>query len=556
MTKLQVNTTSTFEIGEKVKVIALGHDLEGYKDEPALKVVKAEGDTNEYIALVPSRDIALEGDSPQEIVEKNKALAEKDGEIEGVIVKEMDSGSFYHAYLIEIKGTNTELKKTLSSMDDLETLDLTIKGSLLQHPSKVDVITDFEEGEAVTVKLELNSSGEPHVIYPKKAENHSGNTITAGEIKYTDDEHELLMKFLKVRSLEGVVFDASNSTYKIRVGIDPEEFEAIKTGKKVESVEDVMANIHATVGTPMETLESIHVYLTSQGINRRQVKKLMGMIRNYDDSVVDFIPQQPKTAYQDNKGLLKRSIAYLLGGESILMSGDAATGKNLMAETLCWAIQKPYRFYSINIQTDKFDLTGRTVLQSQSEGGGTKVQDSFLVQMMKHGGAILLDEMNASNPAIMTVLHSVAEKGHKMIDIESSDERVVAQNDFVLFGAMNPGYAGTGDLNEALHSRFATLNFGNNADILDLLKVHHESKEAPEAMLEQVNRIYTTLYENVKDGIINAKVLSFRRYASAVKYASEGIIPLKEAMIDNVANMVLDVEENEVICDAIDTHIA
>lgn len=559
MTKLQVqmNTTAELNTGDVVQIVGTGQMMTDEKEHPSLEVTKEGENKGQFVALIPGPETAIEGVTPAELAEAHPDLLNEGGSIEATVVKSVPTDIFYNAYLLEVQGPASKtLEKRLNDMATMKTFDLTIKGGILQHPAKVDVIEDFEEGKDVTVKLQLNSSGEPSVVYPEKSENHSGNSITAGEIKFKDDQKETLMKLLKACALDGVVFEVENNSYTVRVGVDSDEYEAITTGKKLESIEEVMKDIHTTVGTPMETLEDIHVYLHSQGVNKKQIKTLLRKIRRYDESVADFIPHKPKTAYQDNKSLLKRSIAYLLGGESILMSGDAATGKNLMAETLCWAIQKPYRFYSINIQTDKFDLTGRTVLQSQAEGGGTRVQDSFLIQMMKHGGAILLDEMNASNPAIMTVLHSVAEKGHKMIDVESSDERVVAKDDFVLFGAMNPGYNGTGDLNEALHSRFATLNFGNNEEILGLLQVHHESKDAPENMLKQVNKIYETLYENVKDGLVGAKVLSFRRYASAVKYASEGIIPLKDAMIDNVANMILDPEENEIICDAIDTHIA
>lgn len=556
--EIQINSALPIEEGKKLEFILTGIDsYDATSDDIPTFDIKMVGEdpTEEFLVVIPPPAKTTAGlDTAKDLVAEHPQLLKGEAVV-GVVGEQQKTDPWFNAYAVRIIGKN-EGEKRLKAMGTMETLDLTIKGSLLQHPAKINVIEQFEEGKETVVEVSFGKTGEPIVVFPEESKEFSGGVMTAGEIIYADDQRETLVKILAKKSpLEAVVFNSDGHSYQARVGVETEEFEAFVAGKDVETVETVMADIHTTIGTPMATLEDIHVYLKSQSIPNKHIKALLRKIRNYDDSVVAFIPEKPRTAYQDNKGLLARAVAYLLGGESVLMSGDAATGKNLMAETLCWLIQKPYRFYSISIQTDKFDLTGRTVLNSHTEGGGTRVQDSFLVSMMKHGGAILLDEINASNPAIMTVLHSVVEKGHKMIDVESSDERVVAKDDFVLFGAMNPGYAGTGDLNEALHSRFATLNFGKNDDILGLLQVHHESKDAPIEMLQQVNQLYGNLFENVREGQLNAKVLSFRRYAAAVKYAAEGVIPLKEALIDNVANMVLDPFENEIICDAIDSHI-
>lgn len=561
---IQVHTLEKFKKGTKLDIVGTGnlkHDESDTEKDPSLNVAlhgEPVNESEDFIAVVPFEDMTnQETETGVDLVKKVPELMNKGHRVTGTVIGSIDNETFFNMYLVEIdfihQGAN---KERLEAMTDMEKLDFTIKGSMFQHHALMDVINNFLEGEEVIVNIETGATGEPIVVYPDKLEDHAGALLTAGEIDYQEDDKENLMKLLKrKKSLEGVVYGSEGKNYQIRVGVESDEYEAIITGKKIETMEDVFDNVHKNVGTPKETLNDIYVYLKSQGISKKQTKELFNMIRPYDESVVDFIPPKPKTAYHDNKGLLSRAITYILGGESVLMSGDAATGKNLMAETICWVVQKPYRFYSINIQTDKFDLTGRTVLQSQSEGGGTVVQDSFLIQMMKHGGAILLDEINASNPAIMTVLHSVVEKGHKMIDVESSDERVVAKEDFLLFGAMNPGYNGTNDLNEALHSRFATLNFGKNDNILGLLDVHHESMDAPIEMKERVNQLYGMLFENVQDGALSAKVLSFRRYAAAVKYAAEGAISLKDALIDNVANMVLDPFENEIILDAIDTQI-
>lgn len=549
---VQISSIDEMEIGQEITIkrteeyiVVDGEDSK----EPSFEINFADS-SEDITAVIPASNMTKDGLSTGSELE-----LEIGEETTGTIVEALESEQFYFLYKVEVKSGEFTSPK-LEEMETLKTIDLTVKGSILQHAAKMTVINDFIDGKEVITKIITGESGEPSIIYPDAAEDHAGGYATAGDIQWDEDNKSVIMKILKrEKEIDAVVFASENNTFQVRLGMEADELEAIITGKKILTMDETMKEVHTNVGTPMETLESIRVYLKSQGISNQVTRKLMQQIRNYDDSVVGFIPEKPETAYEDNKGLLPRAIAYLLGGDSVLMSGDAATGKNLMAETLCWIIQKPYRFYSINIQTDKFDLTGRTVLQNQNDGGGTFVQDSFLVSMMKHGGAILLDEINASNPAVMTVLHSVVEKGHKMIDIESSDERVVAKDDFVLFGAMNPGYAGTGDLNEALHSRFATLNFGKNEDILNLLNVHHESKDAPDKMKNQVNQLYGTLFESVQDGELSAKVLSFRRYAAAINYASQGIISLKDALIDNVANMVLDPFENEIIVDAIDIHV-
>ena len=59
------------------------------------------------------------------------------------------------------------------------------------------------------------------------------------------------------------------------------------------------------------------------------------------------------------KDILEMSIAALLQGENLLLSGAKATGKNVLCETLAWLFGRPSYDISFHVNTDSASLIGR-----------------------------------------------------------------------------------------------------------------------------------------------------------------------------------------------------
>ena len=58
------------------------------------------------------------------------------------------------------------------------------------------------------------------------------------------------------------------------------------------------------------------------------------------------------------KDILEMSMAALLQGENLLLSGAKATGKNVLCETLAWLFGRPSYDISFHVNTDSASLIG------------------------------------------------------------------------------------------------------------------------------------------------------------------------------------------------------
>lgn len=561
--KIQLNTTHKLEIGEKLDIRGTGIYIEakGADEDPSFDAVRHSASDGAYVGVLPIADNTLEHLSTgKDLLAAEPRLKNAGEKLSGVVVSKEepeDEVVYYNIYSVEVV-TSAEAKKSAKETKvdkNTKVIILSVQGMMLAHEAKADVIRDFNDGEEVVVEVSYGRSGEPTVVYPKVPEDDAGTLLTAGEIIYKDGQLESLTKLLAQKSpLEAKVVSIGDLGYQVELAVDNEYYDAAMSGKKVESMDDVLNEIHKSVGTPMDVLNDIYAQYKSLGLSNKVTKTLLKKIRKYDEEVVEYIPSKPKTMFNNKGTVMQRLLAYVIGQESLLLAGDMSTGKDLSITTIAYLLQKPMRSHIITQYTDNHDLTGTVGLQSQEEGGGTYVRDSFLIQMMKHGGIVHLAEINVSNQAVMTVLNPIVEKGQKLIDIDSSGERVIAHEDFLFYGSMNPGYAGTSELNWATDSRMPTIDYGTNEDIYDLLKIHHESKDAPEEMLDTVNKVYRALYQTAQDRRISPKVLAFRRFASACYYASEGLMTLREVLSDNVLNKAKK-EERDIIHDILDTYI-
>lgn len=463
-----------------------------------------------------------------------------------------------HNYLLAVNVEQFEKRKPIQTD---KVWKWKVSGRTSRHQAKAEVIRAFEEANGTAVQVNvIKEDGEIKILFPGKEINENGKRITAGTIENSISDVEFaevstVLETLHV--LEGRVVDVQHSTYFIEVSAEKEVVEAVKSGKPIETILHIKEEIVKTIGTPMAVLDDIEAYLLGNNIPKRDIKDIFKKHTQYPESEQHLIPAKPKTPYMDKEGLLADSIIYLLGGDAQLLEGDASVGKNVLVQTMAWVLQKPLITISMNAQVDKFELVGSPTAKMEVDQNGNGVSvvgfnPSGLVRMMQCGGMVLLDELNASNPAVMTVLHNITEKSQKSIDIEGYGH-VKADDGFVVYGAYNPGFEGTVELNEAFDSRFPTLDFGKNKSIIDLLRIHDESKHVDEQTLGIIEQVYVKLYEMVAErNEIDAKILAFRRFASAAYYSER--MGLEKALRQNVANKASDEGQKTAIMDVIDAY--
>lgn len=154
-------------------------------------------------------------------------------------------------------------------------------------------------------------------------------------------------------------------------------------------------------------------------------------------------------------------------GFNVLIFGPTGPGKTTF--TMAWGATHQKRFYSVpsNIAIDPSQLFGKW---GQDEHGRFVWYDGGVTDIVRHGGVILINEVNFMPERIATVLFGLLDNRREITLLDHKGERIRAhrpdcwcdldpeecEERWVLIVAdMNPDYSGTRPLNPAFRNRFA-----------------------------------------------------------------------------------------------------
>ena len=90
------------------------------------------------------------------------------------------------------------------------------------------------------------------------------------------------------------------------------------------------------------------------------------------------------------KEILEMAIAALLQGENLLLTGEKATGKNVLAETLAYVFGRPTYNVSFHVNTGSAELIGTDTFQNQE----VTLRKGSIYRCAEEGGFGILDEIN------------------------------------------------------------------------------------------------------------------------------------------------------------------
>lgn len=246
--------------------------------------------------------------------------------------------------------------------------------------------------------------------------------------------------------------------------------------------------------------------------------------------------------------ILERAVTALLEGENLLLCGDKATGKNVLAENLAWIFQRPIYDISFHVNTDSNSLIGTDTFVNNE----VKLRKGPIYQCALYGGFGILDEINMAKSDAVSVLHAALDY-RRIIDVPGY-ERIPLHPATRFIGTMNYGYAGTKDLNEALVSRFMVINMPPlSMERLSQI-LYNVFPDIKQAALEQLAGLFLDLQLKAQNGEISTKAVDMRGLIGAVRLMKGGLSPV--AAIDmGITNKCFDAFERELIGDIVMTRI-
>lgn len=256
---------------------------------------------------------------------------------------------------------------------------------------------------------------------------------------------------------------------------------------------------------------------------------------------------RPSMAFYGTE-ILNRAVTALLEGENLLLCGDKATGKNVLAENLAWIFGRPIYDISFHVNTDSSSLIGTDTFVDNE----VKLREGPVYQCAKWGGFGILDEINMAKSDAVSVLHEVLDF-RRTLDVPGYD-RISLHPAARFIATMNYGYAGTKELNEALVSRFMVIHMPSLTmermyQILENLfpKIRTEARE-------QFAGLFLDLQLKAQNGEISTKAVDMRGLIGALRLVRGGLTPL-EAIDMGITNKTFDTFERELIGDLVMTRI-
>lgn len=175
--------------------------------------------------------------------------------------------------------------------------------------------------------------------------------------------------------------------------------------------------------------------------------------------------------------------------EPCLLEGETSTSKTSSILYLAGLLNQPVVRINLNGQTDTGELIGRFVPDAEEDDSPSEAdrspvsatrsfwrwQDGLVVQAMKNGWWVLLDEVNLAEPQILERLNSVLERDPSLVLTEFDNSTLGTRNhpvhhEFRIFATMNPAeYVGRSVLSPAYRDRWRGYRFVSRPDENDYL---------------------------------------------------------------------------------------
>ena len=289
-------------------------------------------------------------------------------------------------------------------------------------------------------------------------------------------------------------------------------------------------------------------YLEEQQINPLLIQEVEKFRIQYPvaEAVKNRVVKPPVPFY--GKEILEMAIAALLQGENLLLTGEKATGKNVLAETLAYVFGRPTYNVSFHVNTGSAELIGTDTFQNQE----VTLRKGSIYRCAEEGGFGILDEINMAKNDAVSVLHAALDY-RRIIDVPGYD-KIPLHPAARMIGTMNYGYAGTRELNEALVSRFLVIDMPPLTEETLFYLMQSKFPDLKPAAREALAGLYLDLQKKAKQAEITTRALDLRGLFGAIGTMRQGLSPYLAVQI-GIVNKCFDLFEKEIVRDVVRTRI-
>lgn len=284
-------------------------------------------------------------------------------------------------------------------------------------------------------------------------------------------------------------------------------------------------------------------FLKDEGVSPQIIQGIEDFRASHGlDEEMERIPK-PRYKYYGPR-IWEQAAAALLCGQNLLLVGQKASGKNVLAENLAYLFGRPIWDISCHVNTDADSLIGTDTFRN----GQVQFREGPVYKCASLGGFGVLDEINMAKNEALAVLHALLDF-RRVIDVPGY-QRLVMHPATRFIATMNQGYAGTRDLNEALASRFVVILMPEISSDALVRLLTGEFPELKLSFASDLGRVFVDIQKKTASSEISSRLLDLRGLLDSIRLMRMGIEPWN-ALDMGITNKSSDEFERSLLQDII-----
>ncbi|MFS8186006.1 ATP-binding protein [Rossellomorea marisflavi] len=248
--------------------------------------------------------------------------------------------------------------------------------------------------------------------------------------------------------------------------------------------------------------------------------------------------------------IIEDCLTSLTLGKNLLLKGPTGSGKTKLSDTLSSMLSQPMHSINCSVDLDAEALLGYKTIAEKDGKSVIKFIEGPVIQAMKKGHLLYIDEINMAKPETLPILNGVLDY-RRSITNPFTGEVIKAEPSFGVIAAINEGYVGTVPMNEALKNRFVVVDVPYiEGDTLKAVIAAQSSLTDPK-VVDRFVQLASDLMVQVRNGQVSEEAASIRALLDACDLAVH--LPAKRAIRRGIIDKLEDEREKAAIENIADT---